>query len=290
MIDVRRISHYNFFMNKDRVDFLIDIALREDMPNGDITSESVIAADSTSQAVILAKEEGVLAGIDIAERVFKTIDPSLHFHKLKNDGDKISVGKELARIEGNSISLLKGERTALNFMQRLSGIASMTHKFVKRLTGTRTQILDTRKTTPGLRELEKYAVRMGGGRNHRMSLSDMVLIKDNHLQLVGSIPEAVKRARNKVGNKIKIEVETTSIEEVKEALESGADLIMLDNMSIEKMKEVVEFVQGRIPLEVSGNVDLNRIEDLASLGVDYISVGGLTHSYHSLDISLEFLA
>ncbi|MBN2245361.1 MAG: carboxylating nicotinate-nucleotide diphosphorylase [Candidatus Aminicenantes bacterium] len=277
-------------MDKDRLDFLIDMALREDMPNGDITSESVISDVSTSKAVILAKEDGVLAGIDIAETVFRTIDPSLNFHKLKNDGNMISAGQKLARIEGNSISLLKGERTALNFLQRLSGIASMTHKFVDSLTGTRTQILDTRKTTPGLRELEKYAVRMGGGKNHRMSLSDMVLIKDNHLQLVGSISEAVTRARKKVGNKMKIEVETTSIEEVKEALETGADLIMLDNMSIEAMKEVVEFIQGRVPLEVSGKVDLNRIKELASLGVDYISVGGLTHSYHSLDISLEFMA
>ena len=227
-------------MNKERLESLIKLALREDMPSGDITSESLIPVNSTSKAVILSKEDGVLAGIDIAGKVFGVIDPLLQFDKQKSDGDRIQKGQELARIEGNSISLLKGERTALNFLQRLSGIATKTQKFVERLSGTKTQILDTRKTTPGLRDLEKYAVRMGGGKNHRMSLSDMVLIKDNHLQLVGNISQAVKKARNKVGNKMKIEVETTSIEEVKEALESGADLIMLDNMSVEAMKEVVE--------------------------------------------------
>jgi nicotinate-nucleotide pyrophosphorylase (carboxylating) len=237
----------------------------------------------------MAKENGVLAGIDIAADVFRKLDSSIKFTKLKIDGEKVSPGEKIAGIEGNSISLLKGERTALNFLQRLSGIATMTRKFVDKLSGTRTQILDTRKTTPGLRELEKYAVKMGGGKNHRMSLSDMILIKDNHLQLVGSISEAIKKAREKVGKNFKIEVETTSLEEVKEALENGADMIMLDNMSIGVMKEVVEFVGGRVPLEVSGNVDLNRIKELASLGVDYISVGGLTHSYHSLDISMEFL-
>lgn len=289
VIDVTKICHYNFSMDKERLDSLIKMALREDMPSGDVTSESIISLDSISKAVILSKEDGVLVGISIAEKVFRMVDPSLQFKKLKNDGDRIYKGQELARIEGKSISLLKGERTALNFLQRLSGIATKTQKFVEKLSGTKTQILDTRKTTPGLRELEKYSVRMGGGKNHRMSLSDMVLIKDNHLQLVGSISEAIKKARKNVGNTMKIEVETTTLEEVKEALESGADLIMLDNMSVEAMKEVVEFIRGRVPLEVSGNVDLNRIEELASLGVDYISVGGLTHSYHSLDISMEFL-
>lgn len=290
VIDLKIIRHYNFSMNQDRLHFLIEMALREDMPSGDITSESIISFDSTSRAEILSKEDGVLAGIDIAAEVFLKLDSSIKFTKLKKDGEKILSGVRISLIEGNSISLLKGERTALNFLQRLSGIATTTRKFVDKLSGTHTKILDTRKTTPGLRELEKYAVRMGGGKNHRMSLSDMVLIKDNHLQLVGSIADAVKKARKKVGKNFKIEVETTSLEEVKEALDSGADLIMLDNMSTGAMKEVVKFVGGRIPLEVSGNVDLNRIKELASLGVDYISVGGLTHSYCSLDISMEFLA
>lgn len=276
-------------MNQDRLNSLIETALREDIPSGDVTSESIISFDSTSRAEIVSKEDGILAGIDIAEEVFLKLDSSIKFTKLKKDGEKIFYGDRIARIEGNSISLLKGERTALNFLQRLNGIATTTSEFVDKLSGTHTQILDTRKTTPGLRELEKYAVRMGGGKNHRMSLSDMILIKDNHLQLVGSIADAVKKARKKVGKNFKIEVETTSLEEVKEALESGADLIMLDNMSIEAMKEVVKFVGRRVPLEVSGNVDLNRIKKLASLGVDYISVGGLTHSYRSLDISMEFL-
>ena len=268
---------------------MIEMALREDMPAGDVTSESIVSSDSTSKAVILAKEDGVLAGIDIAAEVFRKIDPSIKFMKIKKDGENVSSGEKIARIEGNSISLLKGERTALNFLQRLSGIATMTRKFVDMISGTHTKILDTRKTTPGLRELEKYAVKMGGGKNHRMSLSDMILIKDNHLQLVGSISEAVKKAREKVGKNFKIEVETTSLEEVKEAMDSGADLIMLDNMSMEAMRKVVEFVGGKVPLEVSGNVDLTRIREIASLGVDYISVGGLTHSYSSLDISMEFL-
>lgn len=289
IIDVKKISHYNFFMNQDRLNSLIERALKEDMPDGDVTSESIVSSESTSKAVILAKENGVLAGIDIAADVFRKLDSSIKFTKLKEDGEKVSPGEKIAWIEGNSILLLKGERTALNFLQRLSGIATMTRKFVDKLSGTSTQILDTRKTTPGLRELEKYAVKMGGGKNHRMSLSDMILIKDNHLQLVGSISKAIKKAREKVGKNLKIEVETTSLEEVKEALENGADMIMLDNMSIGAMKEVVEFVGGRVPLEVSGNVDLDRIKKLASLGVDYISVGGLTHSYHSLDISMEFL-
>jgi len=277
-------------MNQDRLNFLIDMALKEDIPSGDITSESIISFDSTSRAEILSKEDGVLAGIDIAAEVFFKLDASIRFTKLKKDGEKIATGERISLIEGNSISLLKGERTALNFLQRLSGIATTTSKFVDKLSGTHTQILDTRKTTPGLRDLEKYAVRMGGGKNHRMSLSDMVLIKDNHLQLVGSIADAVKKARKKAGKNFKIEVETTSLEEVKEALGSGADLIMLDNMSMEAMKEVVMFVGGRVPLEVSGNVDLDRLKELSSLGVDYISVGGLTHSYHSLDISMEFLS
>jgi len=276
-------------MNQDGLNFLIEMALREDMPAGDVTSESIVSPDSTSKAVILAKEDGVLAGIDVAAEVFRKIDPLIRFMKIKKDGENVSSGEKIARIEGNSISLLKGERTALNFLQRLSGIATMTRKYVDMISGTHTKILDTRKTTPGLRELEKYAVKMGGGKNHRMSLSDMILIKDNHLQLVGSISEAVKKAREKVGKNFKIEVETTSLEEVKEAVDSGADLIMLDNMSMEAMKKVVEFIEGKVPLEVSGNVDLNKIKEIASLGVDYISVGGLTHSYRSLDISMEFL-
>jgi nicotinate-nucleotide pyrophosphorylase (carboxylating) len=276
-------------MKEDAADTLIEAALKEDMPQGDITSESIIPADSESEAIILAKEEGVLAGIDVAERVFHKIDPSAIFEKKLKDGQSFRNGQTLATIQGPSVSLLKGERTALNFLQRMSGIATTTKKFVQALKGTKTEILDTRKTTPGLRRLEKYAVKMGGGVNHRFSLSDMVLIKDNHLRIVGSISQAVKSAREKIKPGVKVEVEATSLEDVEEAIQSGADMIMLDNMPEGAMKEVVKKVKGKVPLEVSGKVSLGRVKEIASLGVDFISVGSLTHSYKSVDISIEFL-
>jgi nicotinate-nucleotide pyrophosphorylase (carboxylating) len=276
-------------MKEDATDALIETALKEDMPQGDITSENIIPADSESEATILAKEEGVLAGIDVARKVFSKIDPSIIFKKNLNDGQKFRKGQTLATIQGSSISLLKGERIALNFLQRMSGIATTTQKFVLMLQGTETKILDTRKTTPGLRSLEKYAVRMGGGVNHRFNLSEMVLIKDNHLRIVGSISQAVKSARESIKPGVRVEVEATSIEEVQEAVQSGADMIMLDNMPKEAMKEVVKRVKGKVPLEVSGKVSLRRVKEIASLGVDFISVGSLTHSYKSVDISIEFL-
>lgn len=275
-------------MNEEKIDTIIEIALAEDMPKGDITSESVIPSETLSFAVILAKEKGVLAGIQVARRVFYKIDPDVDFRCCKEDGTLIKAGDILAEIEGSTVSMLKGERTALNFLQRMSGIATCTRTFVEALGGSSTRILDTRKTTPGLRVLEKYAVLMGGGQNHRMSLSDMVMLKDNHLKMVGSITEAVRRAREKVPSGIKIEVETTTLEEVQEAVASGADMIMLDNMTSAEMKEAVAWVRGRIPLEISGNVELERMKELAALGVDFISVGRLTHSFASLDISMEF--
>ena len=276
-------------MKEDASDALIEIALKEDMPQGDITSENIISSDSESEAIILAKEEGVLAGIDVARRVFSKIDPFIVFKKNLNDGQKFRKSQTLATILGSSISLLKGERIALNFLQRMSGIATTTQKFVLMLQGTETKILDTRKTTPGLRSLEKYAVRMGGGVNHRFNLSEMVLIKDNHLKIVGSISQAVKSAKESIKPGVRVEVEATSIEEVQEAVQSGADVIMLDNMPKEAMKEVVKRVKGKVPLEVSGKVSLRRVKEIASLGVDFISVGSLTHSYKSVDISIEFL-
>ncbi len=271
------------------IDAIIEAALKEDMPNGDITSESIIPTRSKSEAIILTKEEGVLAGIDVARRVFYKIDQSISFKKNLDDGQIFRKKDTIATLRGPSISLLKGERTALNFLQRMSGIATTTRRFVRALEGTKTKILDTRKTTPGLRLLEKYAVKIGGGVNHRFDLSEMVLIKDNHLKLVGSILQAVTRAKEKVKPGVRIEVEATNLEEVQEAVRSGADVIMLDNMSIKKMKEVVKWIKGKIPLEVSGEVTLSRIVEIASLGVDYISVGSLTHSYKSVDMSIEFL-
>lgn len=276
-------------MKDEDIDPLIEAALREDLPEGDITSESIISPCYVSRAVFLVKEDGILAGIDVACRVFEKIDPDIRFEKHIEDGSEIRSGDRLADLDGNSIAILKGERTSLNFLQRLSGIATATGKYVQAVKGYGTKILDTRKTTPSLRRLEKYAVKMGGGTNHRFCLSDMVMIKDNHLQIAGSITEAVRRAREKVKPGIKIEVETTTLEEVQEAFRSGADMIMLDNMTPKEMREAVVWVNGRVPLEASGNVQLSRIKEIAATGVDFISIGSLTHSFESLDISLEFL-
>jgi len=275
-------------MKEDAMDSVIEAALKEDLPRGDITSESIISEESRSEAVILAKEEGVLAGMDVAQRVFAKIDAGVEFRKTKEDGQRFNAGERLAVIRGSSISILKGERTALNFLQRMCGIATKTWRFVQVLEGTKTKILDTRKTTPGLRALEKYAVKMGGGKNHRRNLSEMVMIKDNHLKLVGSISQAVQRAKERIEPGIKVEVEATTLDEVKEAVRSGADMVMLDNMSLQSMREVVEWVKGKVPLEVSGKVSLDRVREIAALGVDFISVGSLTHSYRSVDISIEF--
>lgn len=270
-------------------DGLIDSALREDMPEGDVTSESVVPPGAVSEAVIMAKEDGVLAGLPVARRVFEMIDAGIGFAEDVQDGRSFKKSDILARLNGSTLALLKGERTALNFLQRMSGIATATRRFVDAVQGTRTRILDTRKTTPGLRLLEKYAVAAGGGKNHRMSLSDMALIKDNHLRHVGSITEAVRRARAAVRPGVRIEVETNDIAQVREALDASADMIMLDNMPLETMREAVALVAGRIPLEASGNMTLERVRAVAETGVDYISVGVLTHSVRAVDISLEFL-
>ena len=276
-------------MNNQEIDAIIAAALKEDMPDGDITSENVVPQKSTSEAVLMAKEPGILAGLPVAERVFCMLDPKIRFEAFFQDGNVISQGDKLAAVQGNSIAMLKGERTALNFLQRMSGIATLTQQYVKALQGTQARLLDTRKTTPGLRFLEKYAVKIGGGTNHRQNLSDMVMLKDNHLRLVGSIREAVQLARSRVDPSTKIEVEAASLEQVKDAVGSGADIIMLDNMTMEEMQAAVKWVKGRVPLEVSGNVDLEKIRAIAVLGVDTISVGRLTHSYGSLDISMEFV-
>ncbi len=276
-------------MKISALDEIIEAALKEDMPEGDITSESVIPADSVSEAVLVAKEAGVLAGIDVAVRVFEKLDPKTRFERFFKDGQAFKPQDILARVKGNSISLLKGERTALNFLQRMSGVATKARRFVQAVSGTGTRILDTRKTTPTLRFLEKYAVKMGGGENHRSSLSDMVLLKDNHLRLVGNITEAVRMAQKNIKPGTKIEVEVTNFAEAKEAVEAGASMIMLDNMSLKKMREVLGWVKGKVPVEVSGKVTLSRARRIASLGVDFISVGSLTHSFASVDISLEFM-
>jgi len=271
------------------VDDIIRAALREDMPGGDVTSENIIPPGAVSKAVFLAKEDGVLAGLPVARRVFEILDSGIRVGEALDDGAAVRSGDALARLEGPVVPLLEGERTALNFLQRLSGIATATRRFVEAAAGTKAAILDTRKTTPGLRLLEKYAVRMGGGKNHRLGLSDMILIKDNHLRYVGGVTEAVRRARERAPAGLKIEVEVTNFDEAREALESGADIVMLDNMPLAAMKEVVDLYAGRVQIEVSGNVTLDRVRDIAAIGVDFISVGALTHSPRALDISLEFL-
>jgi nicotinate-nucleotide pyrophosphorylase (carboxylating) len=276
-------------MGTSEFDAIIDAALREDMPEGDITSESVIPAGAVSEAVFLAKEDGVLAGLPVARRVFEKIDPSVEFAEEVRDGAAFKGSDILARLKGPTVALLKGERTALNFLQRLSGIATVTRRFVDAVQGTKAKILDTRKTTPGLRLLEKYAVKTGGGTNHRLSLSDMVLIKDNHLRHVGSVAEAVRRARAGAKPGIRIEVEAADLSQVRDALAAGADMIMLDNMTLEAMREAVTLAGGRVPLEASGNMNLDRVRAVAGTGVDLISVGALTHSARAIDISLDFL-
>jgi nicotinate-nucleotide pyrophosphorylase (carboxylating) len=268
---------------------LIERAIEEDLPKGDITSDSIIAPEYISRAIILAKQDGILAGIYVAKKVFKVIDSSIRFDIHCKDGQKIKKGEKLAGLKGPAVSLLRGERTALNFLQRLSGIATVTHKYVRALEKSNTKVLDTRKTTPGLRMLEKYAVKMGGGENHRFSLSDMVLIKDNHLKIVGSITQAIQLARKKAKPGMKIEVETSCLEDVQEAVKAGADMIMLDNMSMERMKDVIKWARGRIVIEISGNINLTKAKKIGRLGADYISVGALTHSYESLDISMDFI-
>jgi nicotinate-nucleotide pyrophosphorylase (carboxylating) len=271
------------------IDAVIDAALREDMPEGDVTSESIIPASAVSEAVFLAKEDGILAGLAVARRVFEKIDPAVEFVEEVRDGAAFREGQSLARLKGPTVALLKGERTALNFLQHLTGIATAARRYVDAVAGTKTSILDTRKTTPGLRLLEKYAVRTGGGTNHRLSLSDMVLIKDNHLRHVGSVAEAVRRARASIRPGVRIEVEAADLAQVREAVAAGADMIMLDNMSLATMREAVALAAGRVPLEASGNMTLDRVRAVAETGVDYISVGALTHSARAVDISLDFL-
>ena len=276
---------------EDYVNTMIEVALKEDLGQGDITSNTLIPCDLQGKASILIKEQGVIAGVEIAKRVFVKVDRSLKTQIEINDGTRVKPGDVAMHISGNVRSILSGERVALNFLQRMSGIASTTAKYVAEVRGLGVDIADTRKTTPGLRLLEKYAVRMGGGRNHRLDLSDAILIKDNHIAALRSLgmsfKEIVAKAKSEAPPEIKIEVEATTIQEVKEALEAEADIIMLDNMSTGDMIRAVELVAGRAEVEGSGGINLNNVRAAAETGVDFISVGALTHSYKALDISLE---
>lgn len=267
---------------------VLERAFREDMPMGDITTDYTVPENSTSRAYLMAKQVGVIAGLEICMEAFKMLDPDVKLEPLVKDGDFVEKGEKILIVEGKSRALLKAERTALNILQRLSGIASETRKYVEKIIGFNTKVVDTRKTTPGLRMLEKYAVRVGGGTNHRFSLSDGVLIKDNHIKAAGGIKQAVESVRMAVPHTVKIEVETETLEQVKEALDSGADIIMLDNMPPDLMAQAVKLIGGKAITEASGNVTLDNIQKVAATGVDIISVGAITHSVKAMDISMKF--
>ena len=269
------------------VDDLIKRAVLEDIPYLDITTDLLIDENSRGSAVFIAKQDGVLCGIGVALRVFELTDDTAIIEKKKNDGDDIRKGELLATVEGSTSALLRGERTALNLLQHMSGVATMTRQAVRLVEGTGCMIADTRKTTPLLRPIEKYAVMTGGGKNHRFCLSDAAMIKDNHVDAVGSICQAVRVLKEKAGHTVKIEVEVRDFEELKQALDAGADIIMLDNMNVQQMREAVTIAGERAKLEASGGITLQSIGEVARCGVDIISLGALTHSCPALDISMK---
>lgn len=266
----------------------IKTALEEDIGAGDVTTDTIVPVAATLRGLIVAKQDGIGAGLDIAKEVFLTLNPDITFLAKTKDGSRVTRRDVLAEVEGPARALLTGERTALNFLGRMSGIATLTRKFVDAVAGTHATILDTRKTAPGLRMTDKLAVRLGGGENHRTGLFDMVLIKDNHIDFAGSITQAVERVRAS-GTTLEIEVETRTLDDVREALSLGVERILLDNMSPDTMREAVAICGGRAKLEASGNVTLDNVLEVAKTGVDYISVGALTHSPVVFDVSLEFV-
>jgi nicotinate-nucleotide pyrophosphorylase (carboxylating) len=272
--------------NMNGIDKIIELALAEDIHTGDITTLSVLPQPRSMSARLIAKEPMVLAGMAVAERVFAKLDPAIRFSALFSDGDRLEQGDVIARIEGDAASLLQGERVSLNLLQRMCGIATQTAAYVKEIEGTGARVVDTRKTTPGLRVLEKYAVRVGGGTNHRTGLYDGVLIKENHIAAAGGILEAVRLARAYIPHTLKIEVETETLDQVELALQAGADIIMLDNMSLPEMTRAVLLIGKKALVEASGGVNLQSIKAIAQTGVDIISVGALTHSVRAADISM----
>jgi nicotinate-nucleotide pyrophosphorylase (carboxylating) len=266
---------------------LITLALAEDLGTGDVTSDSVIPADDLSEGFFLAKAHGILAGMPVVSLVLHSVDPRLHLVLLTEEGAQVSAGQKLAEVSGPTRSLLTAERTALNFLQRMSGIATATARYVEAVRGTGARIVDTRKTVPGHRVLDKYAVRMGGGSNHRFNLSDGVLIKDNHVAAMGGVTQAIQAARRSAPHTLKIEAEVTTVKMAQEAVDAGADIILLDNMHFDDMRACVQIAAGKALTEASGGVTLDRVRAIAECGVDLISIGALTHSVQGLDISLE---
>ena len=270
---------------------LIDAALAEDLGMGDPTTDTLIASTLTASAELVSRERGVLAGIDIASTVFTRVDPSLAVATLVADGARIAPGDKMLSVSGSVASILKAERTAVNFLQRLSGVATQTRRYVDAVKSYRAQIVDTRKTTPGLRKLEKYAITMGGGRNHRQNLADGILIKDNHIEALAlqglGIGDVVRKALAGASHTIKVEIEVETLEQLEEVLDAGADLVLLDNMSVERMSEAVRIASGRAILEASGGITLDTVAQVAATGVDIISVGALTHSATALDFGLD---
>ena len=280
---------YNMATMKINVDELLWMALKEDITCEDITTNAIMREDKLGEAQLLCKQDGVIAGLQVFERVFHLLDENTKVELYFKDGDQVKNGDLLAKVTGDIRTILSGERVALNYLQRMSGIATHTRQLVDLLGDAKTKLLDTRKTTPNMRVFEKYAVKVGGGTNHRYNLSDGILIKDNHIGAAGGIKEAVALAKEYAPFVRKIEVEVESMEQVQEALDAGADIIMLDNMDNATMKQAVEFIAGRAETECSGNVTAERVKDIIETGVDYVSCGALTHSSPILDVSLKNL-
>jgi len=277
--------------SKSQIEEIVDGALAEDLSMGDVTTEALITSDQQGIGFIMAKEGGILAGIGVAEQVFHRVDPELKLEVLVEDAARVKSGTKVAKVSGRITSILKSERVALNFLQHLSGIASDTSRYVERVEGLPVCIMDTRKTTPGLRLLEKYAVMVGGGKNHRMNLGDGILIKDNHLETLRSqglnIKEIVAKAKQNAPRRLPVEIEVRTVSEALEAAEAEVDIIMLDNMNLEDMRKAVESIHGRALIEASGGITLDNVRVVAETGVDYISIGALTHSARALDIHLR---
>lgn len=280
----------NIMLEQNAIDRIIRLALEEDLGSGDLTTNSIIKPESKGRAVLMAKQDLVLAGLPVFKRTFEILNSDTRFESFFEDGQGVSKNEKVCEISAPVQAILKAERTGLNLLQRMSGIATLTQKYAEQVKGFKAKVLDTRKTTPGLRILDKYSVRMGGGYNHRFGLYDGIIIKDNHIQAAGSITKALSVCRESAPHTIKIEIEVEDLEGVAEALQAGADIIMLDNMSLEETKKAVELVKGKSVLEVSGNVSLENIKSIAATGVDLISVGALTHSAPAADLSLELIA